>query len=292
VLELLPQVLVDSLLLAGLYTLMAVGLSLGFGVTRIINFAHGECVMLGAYGAFWFFHLWGVDPLIALPLLVVAGFVGGWGLFKVAIEKVLEAPHLNQILLTFGIALALQHVAVVLWTGDVRSVTPSYALATWVFDDLFIIHGRLIAFGVAIVLVLGLIAWLEWSESGRAVRAVAQNHDAAILMGIDPARMYALAFAINTALAVASGVVISFLINITPFMGFPVLLKGIAIVILGGLGSVMGTVIGAIALALAETVVAYYVPEGSGWAEGVAFTLIIAILLVRPTGIAGKSQIA
>lgn len=290
--ELLPQVLVDSLLLAGLYTLMAVGLSLGFGVTRIINFAHGECVMLGAYGAFWCLHLWGVDPLISLPVLVVVGYAGGWVLFKVAIEKVLEAPHLNQILLTFGIALALQHVAVVLWTGDIRSATPPYALSTSVFGDLFIIHGRLIAFGVAIALVLGLMAWLEWSEDGRAVRAVAQNHDAAILMGIDPARMYALAFAINTALAVASGVVMSFLINISPFMGFHVLLKGIAIVILGGLGSVVGTVIGAIALAFAETAVAYYVPEGSGWAEGVAFTLIVAILIVRPTGIAGKSQMA
>ena len=109
-------------------------------------------------------------------------------------------------------------------------------------------------------------------------------------MGINPGQMYALSFALNTALAAATGVIVSFLINITPFMGFSILLKALAIVILGGLGSVFGTVIGAVILAFCETAVAYYVPEGSGWAEGVAFALIAAILIVRPRGIAGDAR--
>jgi len=133
------------------------------------------------------------------------------------------------------------------------------------------------------------MTWLYRSETGRAVRAVAQNRDAAVLMGIDPARVYALSFAVSAALGVASGSIVSFLINITPFMGFPILLKAVAIVILGGLGSVAGTVIGAFVLAIAETMVAYYVPDGAGWTEGVAFALIVAILLIRPRGIAGQS---
>jgi branched-chain amino acid transport system permease protein len=288
--QLLPQVLVDSLLLAGLYTLMAVGLSLGFGVTRIINFAHGEFVMLGAYGAFWLFTLYGIDPLIGLPFIVVGGYCVGWAVFKIAIEKALSAPHLNQILLMFGILLTLQNIAVILFTGDIRSAMPSYAVSTWVFGDVFVIQGRLIAFAVATVLVVGLMAWLKWTEYGRAIRAVSQNRDAAVLMGINPSQMYALSFALNSALAAATGVVVSFMINITPFMGFPILLKALAIVILGGLGSIFGTVVGAFILAFSETGVAYYVPEGSGWTEGVAFALIVAILVIRPRGIAGESK--
>ena len=284
------QLLIDCSLLTGIYALMSIGLSLGFGVTRIINFAHGEFVMLGAYGAFWMLTLLGVDPLLAMPLLMVAGYALGWVVFKIAIERVLDAPHLNQILLTFGITLVLQNIAVMLWSGDVRSASPGYAVTSWTFGDIFVMHSRLIGFGVAVVLIAGLMRWLEWTEDGRAVRAVAQNRDAAVLMGINPSRMYALSFAINAALGVASGVVASFLINITPFMGFPQLLKAVAIVILGGLGSVGGTVLGALVLAVAETLVSYFVPEGSGWAEGVAFALIVAILLLRPRGISGQSM--
>lgn len=282
--------LIDALLLSGLYTLLAVGLSLGFGVTRIINFAHGEFVMLGAYGAFWLFTLYKIDPLISLPLVVVGGYCVGWLVFKIAVEKALSAPHLNQILLMFGILLTLQNIAIILFTGDIRSVMPGYAISTWVFGDVFVIHGRLIAFAVAAVMVVGLMAWLKWTEYGRAIRAVSQNRDAAVLMGINPSQMYALSFALNSALAAATGVVISFIFNITPFMGFPILLKALAIVILGGLGSIFGTVIGAFILAFSETAVAYYVPEGSGWTEGVAFALIVAILIVRPRGIAGESR--
>jgi branched-chain amino acid transport system permease protein len=287
---LLPQVIIDSVLLAGLYTLLAVGLSLGFGVTRIINFAHGEFVMLGAYAAFWLFKLYNVDPLISLPVIVVGGYFVGWIVFKIAVEKVLRAPHLNQILLMFGIHLVLQNIATILFTGDIRSAMPEYAIATMAFEDFFIIYGRLIAFGVACVIVVGLMAWLNLSEYGRAIRATSQNRDAAVLMGINPGQMYALSFALNSALAAATGVIVSFLLNITPFMGFSILLKALAIVILGGLGSIPGTVVGAAILAFSETAVAYYVPEGSGWSEGVAFALIVLILIVRPRGIAGDAR--
>lgn len=288
--SLLPQVIIDAVLLSGLYTLMAVGLSLGFGVTRIINFAHGEFVMLGAYAAFWLFKLYHIDPIVSMVAIVVGGYAVGWMVFKIAVERALKAPHLNQILLMFGIHLVLQNVATILFTGDIRSAMPGYAVNTLILGDFFIIYGRLIAFCVACVLVTGLIVWLNYSEYGRAIRATSQNRDAAILMGINPGQMYALSFALNSALAAATGVIVSFLINITPFMGFSILLKALAIVILGGLGSVFGTVIGAIILAFCETFVGYYVPEGSGWAEGVAFALIVVILIVRPRGIAGDTR--
>lgn len=287
--DILPQALSDAVLLAGLYTLMAIGLSLGFGVLRIINFAQGEMIMLGSYGAFWLFTLYGIDPLISLPLLVVAGFALGWVIFRGLIAKVLDAPHINQILLTFGLGLAIQHVAIILWTGNARSATPPYATSSSIIGDILVVHGRFAAFTAAVVLIGALMTWLKWSETGRATRAVAQNRSAAILMGIDVNRIYALSFGVSCALSVATGVVVSFILTITPFMGFPMLVKAIAIVILGGLGSIAGTAIGAFALAFAETFVSYYVPDGSGWAEGIAFVLIIAILILRPRGILGQA---
>lgn len=287
--ELIPQAVCDAVLLAGLYTLMAVGLSLGFGVIRIINFAQGEMIMLGAYGAFWLFTLLGVDPLVSLPVLVIGGFVLGWVLFRGFIAKVLDAPHINQILLTFGLGLAIQHIAIVLWTGNARSTTPPYATSSSFIGDVLVVHGRLTAFVVATAMVAALIAWLQWSETGRATRAVAENRSAAMLMGIDVSRIYALSFSVSCALSVATGVIVSFILTITPFMGFPMLVKAIAVVILGGLGSIAGTTIGAFALAFAETFVSYYLPEGSGWAEGIAFVLIIAILMLRPRGILGQA---
>lgn len=286
------QLIVDALLIGGLYALLAVGVSLGFGVIRIINFAHGELAMLGAYGAFWAFTLLGVDPLVALPGLLVLGYLGGLLLFRGLIQHVLRAPPLNQILLTFGIALVLQHIAVVLWTGDNRNVNASYALSTTEIGPVLVFYGRLIAFIAAACLIGGLIAWLRWTETGRAVRAVAQNRDAATLIGIDPDHAYALAFAVSCALGVAGGAIVSFPINITPFMGFSVLLKSIAIVILGGMGSIGGTLAGAMILALAETMLAFYVPDGAGWTDGVAFGMIVAILLLRPRGIAGQGLTA
>ena len=288
--NLLFQFLIDSVLLGGLYTLMAIGFSLSFGVTRIINFAHGEFIMLGAYSAFWLFKIWGIDPLVAMPLIIVVGFVVGWLLFNSLIKRVLVAPNINQILLTFGIGLVIQHIAVILWSGNSRSTTPEYALQALTIGEIFIPYGRLIGCGVAILLVACLIAWLKCSEGGRAVRAVAQDEDAATLMGINVKAIYALSFAISSALGVATGVVVSFIITVTPFMGFPMLVKAVAIVIVGGLGSIFGMAMGSFILAFTETAFSYYVPEGSGWSEGVAFVLIMMILIVRPHGLRGQAE--
>ncbi|MBB6307115.1 branched-chain amino acid ABC transporter permease [Xanthobacter tagetidis] len=287
--DLIPQLIVDALLLGGIYTLMVIGLALSFGVTRVINFAHGEAVMLGAYGAFTVFVAFGVDPLIAMPVLMVAGCVLGMVLFKVAIAPVLKAPHVNQILLTFGIGLVLQNLALVIWSPDGRSVVPSYAYSSFEFGDVVVSGGRLIGFGIAAVLVLALFFWLKRTEFGRATRALAEQHDAAVLMGINVNQMYALAFGLSVALGVATGVILSFLGAITPFMGFHILVKGFAIIVLGGLGSIVGAVLGAFLLAFAETAVSYYVPNGTGWAEAVAFLTLFLVLVLRPRGIIGQA---
>lgn len=284
------QFLVDALLMGGLYVLMAMGFSLAYGVTRIINFAHGEFIMLGGYAAFWMFSEWGLDPLLAMPLVILLALVLGKLTFEISLARVLKAPQINQILLTFGIGLVVQNLAVILWSANGRSTTPGYAAEALSLGSIYIPYGRLFGFAIAVLLVGGLMAWLKWSEKGRAVRAVAQNSDAAALMGINVKSTYALSFAISSALGAATGVVMSFIVTVTPFMGFPMLVKAVAIVILGGLGSIGGMTIAAFVLAIVECAFSYFVPEGAGWSEGVAFMLIILILLVRPSGLFGYSS--
>ena len=287
--EFFPQLMVDAVLLGGIYTLMVIGLALSFGVTRVINFAHGEAVMLGAYGTFTFFAFLAVDPFIAMPVLMVAGCLLGMVLFKVSIARVLKAPHVNQILLTFGIGLVLQNFALIFWTADERSVVPSYAYSAWEFGEVIVPAGRVFGFGVALVLVVCLFLWLKFTDFGRATRALAENRDAAILMGINVPYMYALAFGLSVSLGVATGVILSFLGAMSPFMGFHILVKGFAIIVLGGLGSIVGAVLGAFLLAFAETAVSYYVPNGTGWAEAVAFATLFLVLILRPRGIVGQA---
>ena len=286
---LLLQILADALLLGGVYTLMAIGLSLAFGVTRIINFAHGDIVMYGAYGAFFAFAGLGIDPLLSLPLVAILGGIGGYLLFKLSLDRILDDIGINQVLLTFGLGLILQNVAVILWTGDERSTNPTYAFDSWLLgNDIVVAKGRVIAFALAVLFVVLLLAWLRWSELGRATRAVSQNRAAASLMGINVRAMYALSFALSSGFGAATGAIMSFLLPITPFMGFPIMVKAFAIIILGGMDSVIGTVFGAFFLAIAETMIAYLVPQGIGWAEGVAFFLLVLVLIARPAGILGS----
>jgi branched-chain amino acid transport system permease protein len=287
--EYLGQLIVDSILLGGLYTLMVIGLSLSFGITRVINFAHGEAIMLGAYGAYWAMTLWNVDPLIAMPALMVLGGIAGYILFRIVFTRILSAPAANQILLTFGLGLILQNVALTLWSGDQRSANPAYVFASFELGDSTVAVGRLIGAATAVLLVGGLFLWLKYAEAGRASRALAENGEAATLMGINVNQMYAITFGISTALGVATGTIMSSLSAVTPFMGFHMLVKSFAIIVLGGLGNVMGSVAGAFLLAFAETAVSYYVPNGDGWAEAVAFAVLFFVLILRPRGIAGQA---
>lgn len=285
--HLLPNFLLDAVMLGSLYCLLAIGLALAFGVTRIINFAHGEFVMLGAYAAVMLSRSFGLDPLLSMPIAAAAAAVLGWALFELCLKRVLRAPPINQILLLFGIGLVLQNVALMLFTADERSVTTPYSLAAGQILGINISYGKAIGLAVSMVFTFALLTWLRISETGRAMRAVAQQRDAARLMGIDVDRMYRLSFMINAALGAATGCVVSFLLTVSPFMGFALLVKSFAIVVLGGLGSITGTLIAAFLLALAETGVAYYVPDGGGWADGVALAVLLLVLILRPRGIRG-----
>ncbi len=284
---LLAQVVANGLTLAGLYALVSIGLTLVFGVMRILNFAHGEFVMLGAYAAFWLFTLWGVDP-IASFLVVMVGLGAFGALLQITlIRRVLGAPHLNQILLTFGIAVTIQNLALLLWTGDLRAIRTRYSATALTLGPVSLSLGRTVGIAIAAVLAVLLYLLLFGTEHGRALRAVAQDPEAALVMGIPIHRIYALAMAIGAGYAGAAGVVASVTMYTYPLLGLLFGLKAFCVVILGGLGSVFGAVAASLILGMVESLVGAFFAQGSSWAEALSFLILILVLLLRPRGLLG-----
>jgi len=284
-LAILSQVIVNGILTGGLYALIAVGLTLIFGVMRVINFIHGETLMLGSYLTYFLFTLLGIDPFISLPLAIFALFVLGVAIQRFFINPVLDTPHLNQILLTFGLVLIIQNLALILWSGNYISMTTRYSAISLTFGPLSVGLTRFLGLVIAISLTILLTVVLKRTEWGKSVRAVTQDREAAMLMGIDVNRVNMVAFGVGSAMGGAAGVVTSMIMYVFPLVGMIFVLKAFAIVVLGGFGSIGGAVLGSLILGLTESLVTNYVPNGSGWAEGVSFIVMILILVIRPKGL-------
>jgi branched-chain amino acid transport system permease protein len=285
--ELFIQATVNGIVTAGLYALIAYGVLILLGIMNIVNFAHGEFVMLGAYATYWMFVGTGIDPLIiALPAAALV-FLLALPIYKLAVKPVLHEPPVNQLALTYGISLILQSLALILWKADLRSIDIPYAnrSVSLGFADVGLV--RLAAFGVACV-AIGLLQFVTYyTRVGKALQAVSQNKTASALVGINVNFMQMMTFGAAAAVAGIAGSVVSVLMYTFPFVGVPLVLKAFAIVIVGGLGSVAGTIIASLVLALAESYVGTFVPNGSGWSVGVTFILIIVALVMRPQGMFG-----
>lgn len=279
--ELLLQTLINGILAAGIYALVASGLALAVGVVGIVNFAHGEFSMIGAFVSYLLFVSAGIDPIISLGLAAMVLFLVGAITYYGLIRPVLAAPELNQMLLTFGISVALQNMALLVFGADTRVVSTSYQGSTIALGS--------ISFGVppfaAFVLSVGLLGALYWflgrTRLGFAVRAVAQNRLAPGLLGIETQQIYLLAFGLSAALAGVAGVMLSVMLYASPTVGFAYTLKAFAIIVMAGLGNLRGVVPAAIILALAEAFVSTYVPGGGGWVEAVFFLVIFIALTWR-----------
>jgi branched-chain amino acid transport system permease protein len=285
--ELFVQATANGIVTAGLYALIAYGVLILLGILNIVNFAHGEFVMIGAYLSYWAFVYTGLDPLLmALPVAAVM-FLGGMAIYRLGVSSVLQAAPVNQLALTYGISLTLQNLAVILWHSDLRTVSLPYAGVSLSIGSINIGLFRLAAFFVACLSIGALQFVTYYTRLGKALQAVSQNKTASALVGIDVDFMHLMTFGAAAAVAGIAGSVVSVLLYTFPTVGVPLVLKAFAIVILGGLGSVLGTVLASLVLALLESYVGTFVPDGSGWAEGVTFLLIIGVLLVRPQGMFG-----
>jgi len=274
-----------GVLRSGLYSLASVGLALSVGVIGVVNFAHGEFLMLGAYLGYWLFASYGIDPLAAIPIGAVALFLLGGAVHRLGIQRVLRSPELNQMLLTFGISIFLQNLAIILWGGDPRTAAVGYKAQSVALGPFTVGFPQLVVFAVAMTLTLSLYAILGGSRIGKAMRAVAQNRVGASLIGIEVDRIYLLTFGLSTALAGMAGLMIALQLSTSPFIGLLYTLKAFAIIVMAGLGNITGVIYASLVLGLSEAFVEFYVPQGGGWAEGVFFVLILVVLLVRPRGL-------
>lgn len=279
------QLLISGILLGGVYALGALGLNLIFGVAKVVNFAHGEFLMLGMYAGYWLMVTTGINPYYGTPL-IAAGFFGlglafYWGLMRFTIYK----PELTQVFATLGLGIALQNLALLMWSADYRTVQVlPQGVESLEFLGVFVSTNRLIAFGFAVAILAGVLVFLKTTFAGRAIEAVSQDMVAARLMGINPGRIFLATFGLGIALTGVAGAVLVPSFYAFPSVGSFFVLVAFVVVVLGGLGSVTGTVVGGIGLGIVESVTGFFNPDLK---EATHFILLILLLAVRPHGILG-----
>jgi len=285
----LTQQLILGLLVGGLYGLAAAGLSLTFGVLRVLNVAHGELLMLGGYGTFWLFTLWRIDPYLSLigvgPAMFALGLVLYWALFRFVVKADEEVRIKNSLLIGFGLTLVLHTLAIRFWTADERAVTTTYAGAVLRLGPFAVPLVRLSSLVLAFAVLTALHLFLARARWGRAIRATAEDWEAAALMGIPVGKTYMLAFALGTALAGIAGGLVSISYSISPSIGIEWTLKALIVVVLAGLGSLFGSFAGGILLGLAEAMSVVFL--GGPYREVVGLILFLIVLIVRPQGLFG-----
>ncbi len=287
----LLQNAVFGLLIGGLYGLGAVGLSLVFGVLAMLNVAHGELLMLGGYLSVWLFTSWGVDPflsvLVAGPALFAAGAVLFWLLFRRLVRFGEEHRIKNSILLGFGLALILQTLAILAWTADERAVTPSYAGQVAAFGSVVVPLSRLGALALAFLVLGGLHLFLARTKAGTALRATADDGQAAALVGIPIGTVYLTAFALGSALAGVAGALVSVSDAISPAIGLSWTLRALIVIVLGGMGNIFGTFVAGVFLGVAESMSGFLL--GNVYREVVGLAMFLFVLSVRPQGLFTRS---
>ncbi len=283
------QSLISGILVGGAYALTGIGLTLIFGVMRVTNFAHGELLMLGMYATYFAFKLAGIDPFVSVLLVIPTMFLFGAVLQRTLIQRLLGTLPQNQILLTIGLGLVLSNTAMLLFTSDYRIISTSYSSGSFRLGTVSVSQPLLISFLITAVISAALYGFLTRTFTGRAIRATAQDRDAAQLMGIDVRRMGVLAFGIGSALAGTAGTLISPTYYIFPQVGGAFTLKAFVIVVLGGMGSVAGAALGGLIVGVVESLAAVY--ASASVKEIFVYVLFLAVLLVKPSGLLGKSRV-
>jgi branched-chain amino acid transport system permease protein len=283
---LIGQGLVSGFLFGGVYSLMAVGLTLIFGVMRVVNFAHGDMMVWGMYLAWLLSTRAGIDPYLGFVVCAAALFLFGGAVQRGLVERIVDAPHEMQILLMLGVALVLENAALVAFGPDPARVRSPLSQATVWMGPIFVDVARLVTFGLAMVVTAALWLFLARTDLGRSMRAAADNPYGARVIGTDVRRVYAVAFGVGAACVGAAGALVSPILPFQPASGLGLSVTSFNIVIIGGMGSLPGAFVGGIAVSVAESMGAVFLSPSMK--ELVSFSLLIAILLFRPAGLFGK----
>jgi branched-chain amino acid transport system permease protein len=282
----IAQVIVSGVLAGALYALVALGLALIFGVMRVINIAHGPLLMLGAYVA-WFLHNQaGLNPFLAVPVAMAALFLVGLLLERTLVFRVVGAPELSSLLLTFGISIALVNLVQLAFTSNLRTV--EYITGSWIVGGLALSKARTIAFVFAAALTAAAFVFLRSTRLGKAIRATSQSREVALVCGINVGRIHLLTFGLASALAAAGGALLAVIVAIQPEMGGVWTFKSFLVIVLGGAGNYPGALLGGLLLGVVEQMASLFLT--TQLSEVVAYVLLVLVLLVRPSGLLGGRQ--
>ena len=282
------ELVLTSVLLAGLYATMAYGLGLIYGVLRIVNLNHGGMIMAGAYAGWYLHSQLGIDPYLALVPVAAVAFVVGMGMYRLLVHRLPRgaAGGVQSLLLLFGVWLVLRNAAYLLFSGNDQTLRTTYSTRAMSILGAQVSVNRVAVFGVALATLAVLHVLLTRTYLGKAIRAAAQNPDSCTLVGIPVDRIYALTFGLGTALAAIAGLLGATLFPFNPGFGAAELLKSFVVVVLGGLGSVAGTAVAALILAVVEVFAILFIP--SYLTSAVGFVLLVLVLVVRPGGLFGQ----
>jgi branched-chain amino acid transport system permease protein len=277
--------LVDGLLLGFVYGLAAMGLTIIFGVMDVINLAHGPIIALGMFGLFFFSGAsgLGLHPYIAVLLVAALGLGFGFAMYFAAVHRILDAPHLSSLLATFAVSMMIIGIGTAIFTTSPRNL--EFSMGNWQLGAVTLLGTRVIAALISILTTVSLYLFLYRTSPGKAIRAVANNRDAAELMGIPSTQTLALSFGIGTMLAAMAGALIATFFSFTILSGTAYELKSFVIVVLGGLGNPTGALIGGLILGALEGVAPVFIPVS--WVPVIEFVLFVLILMIRPTGLMG-----
>jgi branched-chain amino acid transport system permease protein len=288
----LGQTLVFGILVGALYGLVALGLSLVFGVTKLLNVAHGELLMVGGFVSFWAFSVYGVSPFLTIPISMVVLFLLGAFLYKLIFARTVKLPEetkiKNTLLVAFGLSIILQNLALRLWTADERGISTQFLRTSFTLLGIRFPVVRLANLVIAVFFLVALTLFLRKTYMGKAIRATVQNWEAAYLMGIDIHKVYLLSFAIGAALAGVAGTLVALNFSIQPNMGLNWTLKALIVMVLGGLGSIPGTFIGGILLGVTESATSFFI--SSNYREIAGLVLFLLVLIFRPQGLLGAKE--
>lgn len=289
--EILPQIVWFSLLASAIYALVAIGLSLIFGILGFINFAHGDFAMVGAYMFFAFVVLFGLPSWIGFLLVIAGAVLMGIIIEKVTFKPVRKSPPFTPLIISIGIGALLQAVITILFGTGVKSYRVQGETATIFnfFDgNLIITESQLTLVFTTIGLLLGLYLFLKYSKTGKAIRAVSDNQEVASILGINIDRTISIIFALGTALAAIAGLLVASEQNLNVTMGISLGVKAFAAVILGGVGSLTGAVVGALIIGFSENFLVGFTPVPTSYKDAVVFAILIIMLFIRPNGLLGE----
>ncbi len=280
------QIIINGLLIGGLYATVGIGFSLVWGVMRVINLTHGGMIMLGAYISYTLFEYAKIDPFLSIPISMIVLYFLGIFMEKYIVDPIIKAGIFMTITLTFGLEMILENIILLIWSGNYRSITTFYSGNSFEFLGATVSLVRFFMFIAAIAITIILYLFMYKTKTGSAIRATALNREGAQMVGVNISRIYRITFGIGAALAGASGALLSSVYTISPSMASSLIGKAFIVTVLGGLGSVNGAIFGGIVLGLAESFGSEYL--GTGFQEATGFILLVLVLALRPQGLLGR----